>query len=374
MNSHFANVFALCLLSVSGAVYAATAPFDVDSGRPMVQLMVDGKGPFPFVFDTGSPGLLVLPSLVEELGLEVVGSNELQTPAGGTPVTVDVVEIDSIALGGVEARGLTAMVLDMEGHGLGMGVVGPVLFREHGPLTIDFEHNTITIGADATAAGIETWLPFGESAPLLDVTVRIGDLSIDGHLDTGNPGVLSVPAEYENRLPLSGPVETVARARTADAEFEIRGAPIDASAKVGDAEIPLRQILFSKLPVANLGTAGCRGLVLQIDWENGRFGLAGMGEPGARPRRVVRKVSSGDGPRFGVVAAPQPDGSIAVAGTEPGSAAEAIGLVPGDRIIAVNGTPTRDLDPGKIRSELATPNVELTVERDGETVELKLRD
>ena len=145
------------------------------------------------------------------------------------------------------------------------------------------------MGADASDTGIQTWQPFGESAPLLDVAVRIGDLSIDGHLDTGNPGVLSVPAEYENSLPLSGPVETVGRARTADAEFEIRGAPINVSAKVGDAEIPLRQILFSELPVANLGTAGCRGLVLHIDWENERFGLSGTGEPSARPRRVVRK-------------------------------------------------------------------------------------
>jgi hypothetical protein len=374
MKTNLIIVWTLALLCASGAAQAMTAAFDVTSGRPTVQLTVNGKGPFPFVFDTGSPALLVMPSLVDELGLEVVGSDELQSPAGGTPVTVDVVRVDSIALGGAETGGLTAMVLDMEGHGLGMGVVGPVLFREHGPITIDFERNTIMIGSDASTAGIATWLPFGDSAPLLDVSVRIGDLSIDGHLDTGSPGVLSVPAEYETRLPLSGPVRTMGRARTADAEFEIRGAPIDASARIGDAEIPLRQVLLSGLPGANLGTAGCRGLVLHIDWERERFGLTGVAEPGPGPKRIVQAVSPDDGPRFGMMARPQPDGAIEVAGTEPGSAAEAIGLRAGDRIIAVNGTPTGDLDHDRIRTELARADLELKVERDGETVTLTRQD
>ena len=56
----------LVLLSAGGASRAATASFDVDSGRPMVELTVNGKGPYPFVFDTGSPSLLVMRSLAEE--------------------------------------------------------------------------------------------------------------------------------------------------------------------------------------------------------------------------------------------------------------------------------------------------------------------
>jgi len=367
--------FVLVLISAGGATFAATASFDVDSGRPIVQLTVNGKGPYPFVFDTGSPTLLVMQSLVDELGLEVVGKDELASPAGGTPVEADVVRVDSIALGGAAAGGLKAIVLDMEGHGLGKGVVGPVLFREHGPITMDFKRNTIALGDDASAAGIENWLPFGDSAPLLDIPVRIGDVVIDGHLDTGSPGVLSVPGRFEESLPLSGPVRTVGHARTVDAEFDIRSAPIDGSARIGDAEIPLQQIQFAELPVANLGTAGLRGLQLHIDWDEERFALTGTSEPGTGPgpRRMVRQVSGGDGPRFGLRAIPSPDGAIQVAGTDPGSAAEAIGLLAGDRVVAVNGKPTSDLEHAQIRTELAKADLELTVERDGEELQLKRR-
>lgn len=382
MNRSLIAALSLLMLSSAGASFAATASFDLDSGRPMVQLMVNGKGPYPFVLDTGSPSLLVMKSLADELGLEVVGSDELVSPMQGTPVEVEVVRVESIALGGAVVGGLEAMVLNLEGHGLGRGVVGPALFREHGALTLDFERNSIALGEDPAAAA-EAWLPFGASAPLLDVPVRIGDVVIEGHLDTGNPGVLSVPSGFEDRLPLSGPVRTVGRGRTLDAEFEIRAAPIDGSAWIGDAEVPLDQIMLSEIPVANLGTAGLRGLVLHVDWENERFALTGTANPGpgphqrARPaaseegpRRMVR-MAGGDGPRFGLRAMPSPDGAIQVAGTEPGSPAEAIGLLAGDRIVALNGKSPRDLELAAVRAELARPDLVLTVERDGETLQLE---
>jgi hypothetical protein len=382
MNRTLTKILILVMLSPVGAALADTTAFDVDPGRPMVQLMVNGQGPYPFVFDTGSPSLLVMQSLVDEIGLEVVGSDELQSPLEGTPVEVDVVRVESIALGGAVVGDLEASVLDMEGHGLGRGVVGPALFREHGALTLDFESNTVTLGG-AAPSDVDTWLPFGVSAPLLDAPVRIGDTTIEGHLDTGNPGVLSVPNDFEDRLPLSGPVRTLGMARTVDAEFEIRGAPIETSARVGDAEIPLSQIMLSAIPVANLGTAGLRGLVLHVDWENERFALTGTADPGAGPHRAARQPTSeqgprrmvreagGEGPRFGLRAMPSPDGAIQVAGTEPGSPAEAIGLLAGDRIVALNGKSPQELEMGGVRAELARPDLVLTVEREGKTLELE---
>jgi hypothetical protein len=352
---------------------SATTPFDTSTGRPMVRLTVNGKGPFPFVLDTGAPGLIVLPSLVEELGLEVVGTTEVNSPMGGTPIEVRQVHVASIRLGDATAAGLKAIVLDhMDGVELGMGVVGPAVFRGSGPLAMDFAHHTVTIGDAVRPTGVETWIPFGPSAPLLDVPIRIGDLRIDGHLDTGSVDVLAIPSRFEQRLPLSGPARTVGARRTIDATFEIRAAPIDASAKIGDAEIPLREVQLAEQPVANVGTGAMRGLTLYIDWESERFALTGVAKPAAMqpgPRRVVR--AAGQGPRFGVRAVPTPDGAIEVAGTDPGSPAESIGLLPGDRIVAINGKSPGELGHARVRAELGKPDVELTVERGGETVRLK---
>jgi predicted aspartyl protease len=361
-------------LVVVGGPLAATAPFEVSTGRPMVQLTVNGEGPYPFVLDTGAPGLIVRPALVDKLGLEVVGTTQVNSPLGGTPVEARQMRVDSISLGGAAVTNLEAIVLDHLGKaGLGMGIIGPSLFREHGPLQLDFRGNTVTIGDDAKPAGAQTWLSFGESAPLLDVPVQIGELRIDGHIDTGSPGVLAIPSRFEDQLPLKGPVRTVGMARTVDAEFEIRAAPIETSVRVGDAEIPLREVHLAELPVANLGTAGLRGLSLHVDWENERFALTGVAEPVAEqpPSHAVR---AGGGPRFGVRARPTEDGAIQVVGTDPGSPAETIGLLPGDRIIAINGKATGELGHSQVRAELAKPGVELTVERDGEKIQVKRKD
>jgi predicted aspartyl protease len=375
MRSLFPIVVA-CLLVVGGPL-AATAPFEVSSGRPMVELTVNGEGPYPFVLDTGAPGLIVRPELVEELELEVLGTTEVNSPLGGTPVEVQQVHVDSIDLGGASTSGLEAIVIEHLGKaGLGMGVVGPALFRAHGPLKLDFKDNTLTIGDDVKPEGVETWIPFGKSAPLLDIPVQIGELRIDGHIDTGSPGVLAVPSRYEEQLPLSGPVRTVGMARTVDDEFEIRAAPIETTVRVGDAQIPLREVHLAKLPVVNLGTGGLRGLTLYVDWKQERFALTGTADPVARMGRMAKSqaVPAGEGPRFGVRARPTGDGAIEVVGTDPGSPAEKIGLLAGDRIIAINGKPTAELEHAQVRAELVKPGLELTVERDGETIRLKQKD
>ena len=344
--------------------------------------MVNGHGPYPFVFDTGSPALLVMQSLADELKLEVVDSDELVSPIGGTPLPVDVVKVESITLGGATTEDIEAFVLDMDGRGLGMGIVGPALFRDHGAMTIDFQHNTIGIGGPPPE-GIATWMPFGDSAPLLDVPVRIGDTVVKGHLDTGSPGRVTLPYDFEDKLPLTGPGRTIGRGRTVDAEFEVRSAPIDAAASLGDAKIPLEQIEFSNNPAANVGTAAVRGLMLHIDWAEDRFALTGTAKPLSSLRqrahsgpaetgsqRVVQ-AAGGKQPTFGMRAVPSSDGTIQVVRTDPGTAAEAIGLQEGDRIVALNGKSAGDLDRASVRSELMHPDLVLTVERDGETVQLQ---
>lgn len=357
-------VTAAVLLVVVGGTLAATAPFETSSGRPMVQLTVNGKGPYPFVLDTGAPSLIVRPALVEELGLEVTGKTEVNSPMGGTPVEVREVQVASIDLGGATVTGLEAIELSHLGKaGLGMGIVGPAVFRDSGPMVLDFKANTVTIGEDAKPGPVETWIPFGESAPLLDIPVQIGELLIDGHIDTGSPGVLAIPSGFEDKLPLSGPVRVLGMGRTVDAEFEIRSAPIEATVRVADAQIPVREVSFAPLPVANLGTGGLRGLNLYIDWEHERFALTGKAEPVARQAR----------PRFGIRARPTEDGSIEVMGTEPGSPAEAIGLLAGDRIVAINGKSMGELGAA-VRAELSKPDTELTVERNGETIRLKRKE
>lgn len=293
---------AVLLLLTSCAIHGQQQPevmvqFELDTGRPVVQAYVNGQGPYPFVFDTGAPGLIIRKHLSDKLSLEVVDQKKVGSPAGGTPISADIVRVDQVSLGGAQVEAINATVIDFGGPDLGGGIIGPAVFKEFGRLAMDFEKNTIEIGGEIKNQNTH-WTRFGQSAPLLDMTLVIEGVEIAAHLDTGAPHIISVPKQFADQLPLAGPVKTVAKGRTIDREFEILGAPIDSMAKLGGATIPLTQLQFFDLPFANIGTGALRGLYLEIDWVADRFYLEGEAKPVTlkpKRRRVMRSTSATPG-------------------------------------------------------------------------------
>ena len=60
-----------------------SAPLEIIHDKPYVSVMVNGRGPFRFLIDTGTGGqALVTPELAEELLLPVVGHAHLTDPSG----------------------------------------------------------------------------------------------------------------------------------------------------------------------------------------------------------------------------------------------------------------------------------------------------
>ena len=265
-------------------------PMDVSSGRPMVEIMINGQGPFEFIVDTGMPeGGMINADIIDALKLESTGQREINSPLGGPPVPSDLYQAETISIGAAVSHDVT---LDhIQGDvtaSLGAGVIGPSLFDE-GLVTFDFERNVLRIGGE-TPEGV-TWIGFGESAPILDGVVSIQGVDMPAHIDTGAPGLLTLPSEYTEQLELDGPLQVIGRGRTIDKEFEITRAPLNTNATIGDAIIPLENVMFGPFPVVNLGTGGLRGLVLTIDWLNERYAIVGEATPVEMQPRQRRRSS-----------------------------------------------------------------------------------
>ena len=73
-------------------------PLIAPGGRPMVDVMLNGKGPFRLAIETGMPGVALFPETVQRAGL---GSSP---PAAGYPV------LDSLGIGGLSLYGVQYMV------------------------------------------------------------------------------------------------------------------------------------------------------------------------------------------------------------------------------------------------------------------------
>lgn len=265
-----------------GENWIVRAPMSLETGRPVVQMSLNGQGPYDIILDTGTNGdLLVSGALADALDLRPRGETEIRSPMGGDPARARVYRVGTLSLDGFRVRDVRTRALiggDMMTPGAD-GVIGPSRFAGH-VVEMDFRSDELRVGRrPSVAVEEEDWLPLGPSAPLLDAEMRLARQSFPALIDTGNPGVLVLPEEAAARLPLKRGPAPIGEGRTVDRVFRVTAAPLNAQARLSGAVIPVRAAHFGPLPVANLGAGAMRGTLLIMDWPNRRYALLGRAAP-----------------------------------------------------------------------------------------------
>jgi hypothetical protein len=210
------------------------------------------------------------------------------------------------------------------------------------------------------------------------IPVDVAGVPMDAHLDTGSPGFLSIPEKDSSRVHFAGPLREVGHGRTVNSVVTFRGATLDGDVRVGDAvfERPL-VVLNDKLPVAILGSRALRDCVVTLDPSAERLSIERT-----RVTRVETQEMHGPGTvvagpapgekTAGVLLSPQPNGSLVVVGTMPGSAASKADIQAGDVVIALNGDSTTKLNDDQNRARLHHSPVTLTLQRGDRTFDVTL--
>jgi hypothetical protein len=176
----------------SGAAiaYAALA-IDPTSGFPIVQASIDGKGPFPFILDTGGHDILT-PAAAAMLGLRSVGSGFSQgAGSGSTPTRFT--KVGRLSIGAAELVDSPFVVLDIDlGHVVGTGgkpvpiagLIGLEVF-ERFVVTLDVGSGRVALRPFGTGQGDPSVpIRFTRDVPLVQAALA-------GHMgwfavDTGN--------------------------------------------------------------------------------------------------------------------------------------------------------------------------------------------
>ena len=119
--------------------------------RVTAPVMLNGKGPFEFVVDTGANRSVVSTELAAELGLPPAGKAEVHGIAGVESSSMAL--LDRLAVGRIETPRLKVPLLTRGRLGAD-GLLGVDVLRNR-RLAIDFRRNTITIyRANAATAGL----------------------------------------------------------------------------------------------------------------------------------------------------------------------------------------------------------------------------
>jgi aspartyl protease len=166
---------------------------DPRSGFFIVDASINGKGPFPFILDTGGHDILT-PKAARELGLRTLGGG-MSTGAGSGTTPTEFTKVDSLAIGParMSAQPFTVLHLDLGSVKEDRrerpiaGILG-LEFFERFAVTIDYAVQTVSLYPIAqftyAGKGTETPIRFSSDMPLILAKLegRAGWFAVD----TGN--------------------------------------------------------------------------------------------------------------------------------------------------------------------------------------------
>ncbi|MCC2545495.1 retroviral-like aspartic protease family protein [Hymenobacter sp. BT175] len=232
------------------------------STLPLVSVLVNGKGPFRFLFDAGGNVVTVKNSVVRAVGGRVLQKR------GKT----DVVGIDSLQVGAVVFRNVTAGALeelDVD------GVLGFNLFRE-GLLTLDYPAQQLTwaLGGLPAPDGRQVFAyQLRDRMPYLPV--RLGQDTTWFNFDTGAAQWFYLPKALAPRLPLASPPQAGPASWNQQAgtqRNETARLRIDLS--IGPYRVLTPYFLFTQDTEALLGSGFLQHFVVTFDLSRQRVRLA----------------------------------------------------------------------------------------------------
>lgn len=273
------SLSALCPVQLTAQTAAAKAtavevPMLFRGPTPAVEVMVNGQGPFLFAIDTGGQGeARIDSSLAERLKLRPVGQAQGSDGSGRNARSMDVFLLDSVALGGVQFKGVRAASRD---YNLAPnvpkidGILGFNLFSDY-LLTLDFPARRVRLerGELPRADGAEI-LSFENPHGVPVVELGVGAYKVKAHIDSGNAvGGFVLPTALAEKLTFAAAPTVVGRARTVSSEVEIKEARLKGSVRLGRFEFAEPSVVFPALSDdANIGARALREFSLTFDQKN----------------------------------------------------------------------------------------------------------
>jgi len=155
-------------------------------GRIWAPVMIDGKGPFRLVLDTGASRSGVEASVARELGLPLDQSPQLMLQGVTGRVAVPSIRVGSLLIGDLTLSPVTLPIVT-DALGGAEGILGTEGLADK-RIYIDFMHDSITITRSRlqrAPAGFLTVPMLRSRLGLIEVDMSVGGIPVTGIIDTG---------------------------------------------------------------------------------------------------------------------------------------------------------------------------------------------
>ena len=373
-----------------------TLPFKMVKNMMIIQLQVNGKGPFNFILDTGV-GLILIsdPKLIDSVSIKTLRSINIVGFGEDKTLSALITPSINIGIGNTNARGVTAAILKKDifelSNYVGIpihGLIGYEFFNSF-VVRINFSASTLTIYHPDKAyflrKGSRIPISIEERKPYIITGIELkSGQKIPAKLviDTGAGHPISL--EMLNGVPISVPDERI----EGNLGIGLSG-PIDGY--IGRIEsLHLGKYTLRNVIAAFPDYEDVASRVFSIN-RNGNMGIAvlkrfnvvfdyGRSAMYIRPSSSLKEPFEHDMAGMEISAIGENYDRLIITRIEPASAAEEAGLVKGDEIISINFKPVSEISLSEIESMFRSRNTRSFVldvkakdEKDPERVFLTLK-
>jgi hypothetical protein len=278
---------------------------DLSTGLPVIEIMINEKGPFRVAVDSGAPGAAHLnESVASSLKLQRIGEARSSDPSGKNPISVYLYGVDRIDVGDVTIKGWTASGSPPSANGRqGIdGVLGLDAFDGY-VVTFDYPHGELRLDRGKLPPPDGRHV-FGYEGPIPTVPLTIEGHQLASHLDTGNSRFeVMVPTDFAAHLKKYFASRAIGQAHTFNNTIDLRAVDLDASPTIGEVRVNAAAVAYpSVIPVGNVGSKALGSLVARIDPENKRVSLGPQSDSETSHAKVT--INMGDGTVDGTILHP----------------------------------------------------------------------
>jgi hypothetical protein len=381
-------VMALGLLAADLAQPSSAAgvvPMAIVNNHVVVDVALDGWGPFRFIVDSGA-GNLIDPAVAAAIGARVDGRVRLlgvgAASENGTITSVHRVAIGAATFVDMRFAVAPARATFAAGEGPGIdGIIGSSIIGS-GVTVFDYAARTLTFNAGdaAVSAGGATVLPVRTINGEPNVPCMVDDVPGSCAIDTGSRLNVTVLAPFANQFPAIVPPSLSAIGVDG---FGIGGAAygrlgrlagltfgsLSLTGLVADFSAQKSGAFASSRTAANVGGGALRRFTVVFDLAHGRLSL--------RPNADFHAPDEVDRSGLFLIAR---NNAVAVLDVRPRTPAQRAGIHAGDRIVSAQGEPQLPAALPRLRALLAgaaQTHVALEISRAGEatrTIDLQLAD
>ena len=261
-----------------------TAPLTFFGGRPVVDVKINGKGPFRFICDTGAAGNVISEDLAHELNLPALQRSNMGRPGSDKPLPATVTRLAQVEIGGAVAEGVSGVYSDLSmlrqlsppgqepatprGILSATGFPGWVVSINFPAAQLEIESGELPVEDNKT---IFHW---GGNELLPTVPLTMGEVKFDAHIDSGSGSGITLSTASAAKLPLEQKHLEDKPARFVDSQFPVTTAKLNQKISIGNITLADPSIRFHDGSAsANIGQEVLKSLIVRVDAKNRRVQL-----------------------------------------------------------------------------------------------------